>query len=675
MATNLVIDPSKLGLGSVPAISQGASSPITSPGSGGSNLGAMQYKTSTSDNSTAGALLGGLLGMAMQNRANGTTKGTTSSSKIPTVTTLPKVTTGGTSTGGQSSSSGPTPHGLGTYIGGGNTGTVGGATFPVGTTQDQIDAEMGKTNGVSNYIIAGPGATGQVIAQPNLNISPSYNTSSGTSGGVGQGTSGLTEPSLTATAPTTQDPGTYFQDASGNIYDGSGNLYAVNNNGTYFVNQGNGQWMDATTGAYENASQLFGSSSTDTSNPIDTTTPIDTSGGGGYDPNAVDNSGVITSPIDFTSSDNGTPIFKQGGLATPLMKQGGSMQRFEIGGPVTADPNSTSGYSNSSGQAVDVNGNLVDSTGAIITSTDPTTSPSFLTTIQNLIKNNTGASGAVLGALVGQLLGSSSDSNQISTGVDMSKVGQIAPRTTTFGMGPAKSVPYSQYGTPTTGSNDYSSLFASLGAPSAVAPPTMTQSPLMSIKPPTPVDTGPVPPIDISGNPPITPPSVTQYVPPVTTTIGGLGRNQNQINEQNKKNNQSHYTYGQHADAIANLNQWGGRNQQRHGSQRMAEGGTPENDKLGIGVPVVSGRNDYRDGAPVMGAGDGQSDDIPALLADGEYVFSADVVAALGNGSNKAGAQNLDEMVRSIRERARSSNPTKLPPPAKSPLAYLKGAK
>jgi hypothetical protein len=77
----------------------------------------------------------------------------------------------------------------------------------------------------------------------------------------------------------------------------------------------------------------------------------------------------------------------------------------------------------------------------------------------------------------------------------------------------------------------------------------------------------------------------------------------------------------------------------------------------------------------VQGAGDGQSDSIPAMLADGEYVFDADTVAALGNGSNKAGAQVLDKMRESIREHKRSAPVGKIPPKAKSPLSYLKGMK
>jgi hypothetical protein len=74
----------------------------------------------------------------------------------------------------------------------------------------------------------------------------------------------------------------------------------------------------------------------------------------------------------------------------------------------------------------------------------------------------------------------------------------------------------------------------------------------------------------------------------------------------------------------------------------------------------------------VQGKGTGQSDDIDAKLADGEYVFDADTVAALGDGSNKAGAQALDKMRESIRAHKRSAPDNKIPPKAKQPFAYLK---
>jgi hypothetical protein len=91
------------------------------------------------------------------------------------------------------------------------------------------------------------------------------------------------------------------------------------------------------------------------------------------------------------------------------------------------------------------------------------------------------------------------------------------------------------------------------------------------------------------------------------------------------------------------------------------------------GLPTHKGREDFKGGKHVAGEGDGQSDDIPAWLADGEFVFPADVVSALGNGSTKAGTDKLYEMMHNIRKRARSKGPKDLPPPAlKSPLDYLK---
>jgi len=129
----------------------------------------------------------------------------------------------------------------------------------------------------------------------------------------------------------------------------------------------------------------------------------------------------------------------------------------------------------------------------------------------------------------------------------------------------------------------------------------------------------------------------------------------------------THYTFGTEVNA----------------EDFLADGGMPNNMNVPMhgglssnsNVPMLAGRKDYRNGAAVSGEGDGQSDDIPAMLADGEYVIDADVVAALGNGSNKAGAEVLDKFRENIRTHKRSAHTGKIPPKAKSPLAYLKGAK
>ena len=72
------------------------------------------------------------------------------------------------------------------------------------------------------------------------------------------------------------------------------------------------------------------------------------------------------------------------------------------------------------------------------------------------------------------------------------------------------------------------------------------------------------------------------------------------------------------------------------------------------------------------GSGDGQSDDIPAMLADGEYVIDAETVAQIGNGSTKAGAKALDEFRMNIRKHKRSAPLDKIPPKTKTLTSYLK---
>lgn len=99
----------------------------------------------------------------------------------------------------------------------------------------------------------------------------------------------------------------------------------------------------------------------------------------------------------------------------------------------------------------------------------------------------------------------------------------------------------------------------------------------------------------------------------------------------------------------------------------MAEGGQAHGGE-GEHIPeFITGAT----GHYVKGRGDGQSDDIPAMLADGEYVFDAETVAQLGNGSSDAGARVLDKMREAIRGHKRSAPLDEIPPKSKSPLEYL----
>jgi hypothetical protein len=76
----------------------------------------------------------------------------------------------------------------------------------------------------------------------------------------------------------------------------------------------------------------------------------------------------------------------------------------------------------------------------------------------------------------------------------------------------------------------------------------------------------------------------------------------------------------------------------------------------------------------VQGPGDGTSDDIPARLANGEYVLSADVVSGLGNGDNGSGARRLDEFVKNVRvHKSQNASKGKLPADAKPIHKYMGG--
>jgi hypothetical protein len=251
-----------------------------------------------------------------------------------------------------------------------------------------------------------------------------------------------------------------------------------------------------------------------------------------------------------------------------------------------------------------------------------TTSPDAsggLSGITDMLKNG-GVQGALVGALLAQLMNSSGSSGGQNQGVDMSKVGALTPRTTNFGIGPTNVVTADQYRNPVgTGTDIYggTDLYHNLNAPGF-----------------NPVNPEPTP-------------AVSPTAP--TMANGGLA-----------SSGQTHYTFGKQVSPMENMGL---------APQAMKTGGLPRPS----GVPMVEGRNDYRMGAAVSGAGTGQSDDIPAMLADGEWVWDADTVSALGDGSNKAGSELLDAFRQSVREHKRSAPNNKIPPPA-SPLQYMKVA-
>ena len=70
--------------------------------------------------------------------------------------------------------------------------------------------------------------------------------------------------------------------------------------------------------------------------------------------------------------------------------------------------------------------------------------------------------------------------------------------------------------------------------------------------------------------------------------------------------------------------------------QRLAKGGAP--------MPTKFPRKD----GPINGPGTGTSDDIPAMLSDGEFVFTAKAVRNAGNGSRRKGAARMYKLMKML---------------------------
>jgi hypothetical protein len=298
-----------------------------------------------------------------------------------------------------------------------------------------------------------------------------------------------------------------------------------------------------------------------------------------------------------------------------------------------------------------------------------------------------------------------SSGNEPSQSIDMSKVGVLKPRTTDFGVGPANYVTYDQYGTPEAMPELYGNeLYQNLNAPgfNEVNPGDYARMDAQ--------DAGNYdqPPADVVGD------GYDEYGEPMKEggqPEGGLG------------GMQTYYTFGTPVDPLQNLYNpqpapqqapqgmppQAAQNQQQMASSQPVQAlppgmpqGAPQGQNMGMAkppmpqqnpmqagpqglksgglpawsnVPMTAGRLNFRDGAPVHGAGDGQSDDIPAMLADGEYVIDAETVAQIGNGSTKAGAAALDKFRENIRAHKRSAPIHKIPPKTKALTSYLRGAK
>lgn len=100
------------------------------------------------------------------------------------------------------------------------------------------------------------------------------------------------------------------------------------------------------------------------------------------------------------------------------------------------------------------------------------------------------------------------------------------------------------------------------------------------------------------------------------------------------------------------------------GAIAFAEGGDVDDDMVKHLIEYRKGGGHNGPGK-VKGIGSGQEDKIPAWLSDGEYVWSAQDVADLGDGSTDEGVRRLDKMRQMVRHRAGRKDVKKIAKPQK----------
>ena len=84
----------------------------------------------------------------------------------------------------------------------------------------------------------------------------------------------------------------------------------------------------------------------------------------------------------------------------------------------------------------------------------------------------------------------------------------------------------------------------------------------------------------------------------------------------------------------------------------LAQGGT---------VKLANGSEQYfpRKNGEIEGPGTGTSDDIPAMLSDGEFVFTARAVNNAGDGDRREGAKRMYQVMKNLEKGGRLSNQTR----------------
>jgi hypothetical protein len=463
---------------------------------------------------------------------------------------------------------------------------------------------------------------------------------------------------------------------NGGVANYVGGGYVDNEDGTFSGYDSNGDYVTVDDMGYEISREVadkYVGQTFDTPDMVERDTPVAMATNTAVEDDSSDFVTEIENPAEVGDEGYGWRYFSDGTVISP------SGQYYQ-GDELIYDPIQSAGGGERS---------WYDKLGSTLSQGAGTVSKlgsDALSGITGALGTTAGAAGA--GALIATLLGQdfSGGTGTQNQGLDMSKVGVINPRTTDFGIGPTRYVGYEDYGTDLGEYTPNEELLRNLNAPGY-----------------NPVNEGDY------GYEPVDDTKTADTTTPKMAS-GGLSSMATPVS--------SYYTFGQPADILANLGmrpqppmnppdmmaqvgqqqppqqaQQQGLPQQmppqmaqqtpqgmpQQGIMPQAQGMPPPMRKGGLphasNVPMVAGRMDFRNGAAVHGEGDGQSDDIPAMLADGEYVIDAETVAQIGNGSTKAGAQALDKFREGIRAHKRSAPLDKIPPKTKALTSYLKGAK
>ncbi len=392
--------------------------------------------------------------------------------------------------------------------------------------------------------------------------------------------------------------------------------------------------------------------------------------GNTVDPASVSSgSSMNGQPVDFSDNGDGTASYWDGQqYVTVDSDTGNELFRTDSDGNIVNEVGESVSGNYSVGSITSSGGGNKPSfatatADAAVNQNQPDQS-GVLDSLLNFVQENPGMAGGAIGALIASLMDQAGESESASPSqpVDISELTSFDPRTTDFGAGMVGG--RTGTGSPIVSYSDYAEdvgdeiiddrLYSDLGISGYLREPDMNNY------------------RDEEGN-------LTDQSGNLVDEYGYLledGGYEEEPQEEYMAEDMAeeepamasggttHYTFGRVMNPAENLGL----------AEGMKKGGLSQAHTTHSHHtnPVVNNRVDFRKGSAVNGAGDGQSDDIPAWLADGEYVMDAELVSMLGNGSNKAGAKVLDKFRENIRAHKRGAPLGKIPPKAKSPLNYLK---